>query len=164
MRISIFNRILNFFAFRLPGGYSVRPTLQRWRGVKIGKKVWLSPMIYIDENHPNAISIGDNTAIGVRTTIFAHFYSGPKRSNAHAKPVIIEEDVFIGPHCVVLPGVHIGKGAVIQAGTVVSRDVPSFTLWGTPKAGPLARVTVPCPHYHTSEEFIKGLRPFRRGK
>jgi acetyltransferase-like isoleucine patch superfamily enzyme len=156
------SRFLNFFATRLPGGYSIRPTLQRWRGVKIGKKVWLSPLIYIDENHPESITIGDNTAIGLRTTIFAHFYSGPRRTIDQAKPVIIGENVFIGPHCVILPGVTIGKGAVIQAGTVVSRDVPPFTLWGPPKAGPLARVTVTCPQYHTAEEFARGLRPFRK--
>jgi acetyltransferase-like isoleucine patch superfamily enzyme len=160
----IVNRFLSFLAFRLPGGYSVRPRLQRWRGVKLGKNVWLSAMIYIDENHPEAISIGNNCAIGLRTTIFAHFYSGPRRSSEHARPVTIEEDVFIGPHCLILPGVHIGRGAVIQAGTVVSKDVPSFTLWGIPKAGPIARVTVPCPHFHTNEEFIRGLRPIREKK
>ena len=158
---NLLKRLLNFLAFHLPGGYSIRPTLQRWRGVKIGEKVWLSPRIYIDENHPEAISIGSNTAIGLRTTIFAHFYSGPKRSAAHAKAVVIANEVFIGPHCVILPGVHIGKGAVIQAGTVVSRDVPPYTLWGPPKAGPIATVTVTCPQYHSNEEFIKGLRPFR---
>ena len=161
MQNIIFNRILNFFAFRLPGGYSVRPTLQRWRGVKVGKNVWLSSLVYVDENHPEAISVGDNTAIGLRTTIFAHFYSGPPRSREHAKPVVIGEEVFIGPHCVILPGVTIGKGSVIQAGTVVSRDVPPYTLWGPPKAGPLATLTVTCPQNHTTEEFVRGLRPFR---
>ena len=161
---SIYNRLLNFLAFRLPGGYSVRPNLQKMRGVNIGNHVWLSPMIYIDENHPEAISIGNNTAIGIRTTIFAHFYSGPKRSSEHAKPVIIEDDVFIGPHCVILPGTHIGKGAVIQAGTTITHTVPSYTLWGPPKAGPIAKVTVPCPHFHTAEEFVKGLRPIRNKK
>jgi len=161
---SVCNRLLNYLAFRLPCGYSIRPRLQKLRGVKIGKHVWLSPMVYIDENHPDAISIGDDVAIGLRTTIFAHFYSGPKRSKEHARPVVIEDKVFIGPHCVILPGVHIGKGSVIQAGTTVSRDIPSYTLWGPPKAMPIAKVTVPCPHYHTTEEFVKGLRPIRKKK
>ncbi len=164
MSNSVLNRFLNFFAFRLPGGFTIRPTLQRWRGVHIGKNVWLSQLIYIDDNHPEAISIGENVAIGLRTTIFAHFYSGPRRSKEYAKTVIIEDDVFIGPHCVILPGVKIGKGSVIQAGTVVSRDVPPYTLWGAPKAGPLATVTVTCPQEHSMEEFIAGLRPFRGNK
>jgi acetyltransferase-like isoleucine patch superfamily enzyme len=157
----LLNRFFSYCAFRIPGGFSLRPTLHRLRGVHIGKNVWLSQMVYIDENHPEAITIGDNTAIGLRVTIFAHFYSGPRRSGDHAKAVTIEEDVFIGPHCVILPGVRIGKGSVIQAGTTVSRDVPSYTLWGPPKAGPIATVTVSRPQDHTSEEFIRGLRPFR---
>lgn len=161
MRRLIFNRLCSFLAFRCPGGFTWRPRFQRWRGVHIGKNVWLGQLVYIDENHPEAITIEDNTAIGLRVTVFAHFYSGPRRSSDHTKPVHIGEDVFIGPHCVLLPGVTIGKGSVIQAGTVVSRSVPPYTLWGPPKAGPLATVTVTCPQHHTAEEFIKGLRPFR---
>ena len=160
MAISFGNWILNTFALFAPGGYSLRPSLQRMRGVKIGKKVWLSLFVYIDGNHPDVVTIGNNVAIGLRTTIFSHFYSGPLRSSNHAKPVHIEDDVFIGPHCVILPGVRIGKGAVIQAGTVVSRNVPEFTLWGMPKAGPLARVTTPCPHQDEAA-FVSGLRPFK---
>lgn len=43
-------------------------------------------------------------------------------------PVIIEDDVWIGAHVVVLPGVRIGKGAVVGAGSVVTRDVPSMAV------------------------------------
>jgi acetyltransferase-like isoleucine patch superfamily enzyme len=158
----VINRFLSFFATHLPGGFSLRPMLHRKRGVNIGKNVWISKLVYIDENHPEAITIGDNTAIGLRVTIFAHFYSGSQRSSEHAKPVHIEEDVFIGPHCVILPGVRIGKGSVIQAGTSVSRHVPPFTLWGPTKIGPLATVTVTRPQDHSFDEFSKGLRPFRQ--
>jgi acetyltransferase-like isoleucine patch superfamily enzyme len=38
--------------------------------------------------------------------------------------MIVESDGFIGPHCVILPNVRIGEGAVIRAGTVASRNVP----------------------------------------
>jgi len=161
---SLFKWVLNTLAFFSPGGYTLRPFLQRMHGVKMGKHVWLSQYVYFDGIHPESITIGDNVAIGLRCTIFAHLYSGHQRSKDHARPVIIEDDVFIGPHCVILPNVRIGKGAVVQAGTVVSRDVPPFTLWGAPKAGPLARVTVTSPQEHTPEEFVKGLRPFRPAK
>jgi len=157
----LINRLLSFLAAHLPGGFSLRPMLHRKRGVNIGKNVWISKLVYIDENHPEAITIDDNAAIGLRVTIYAHFYCGPKRSCEHAKPVHIEEDVFIGPHCVILPGVRIGKGSVIQAGTTISRYVPPFTLWGPPKAGPLATVTITKPQDHSFNEFVKGLRPFQ---
>jgi acetyltransferase-like isoleucine patch superfamily enzyme len=45
-------------------------------------------------------------------------------------PVEIGEDVWIGAHAVVLPGVRIGSGAVVGAGAVVNRDVPPNTIVG----------------------------------
>jgi acetyltransferase-like isoleucine patch superfamily enzyme len=44
------------------------------------------------------------------------------------RPVRIEDDVWIGCNCVVTRGVSIGKGAVVAAGSVVTKDVPAFTL------------------------------------
>jgi len=162
MIFKLLQRFLNRIAYFTPGGYNIRPRLQRLRGVHIGKNVWISQYVYIDELHPSAVTIGDNSSIGLRTSIFTHFYWGPLRSDEHAKKVHIEENVFIGPHCVILPGVHIGKGSVIQAGTVVSRNVPSETVWGAPKSGPIARATVPLTPDFSYEEFIKGLRPIRK--
>ena len=80
------------------------------------------------------------------------------------KEVVIEKDVFIGPHCLILPGVKVGEGSVVRGGTVLTRDVPPFTFWGEPHAGPLGRVTVPLTPEHTYEEFLRGLRPVRKGK
>jgi acetyltransferase-like isoleucine patch superfamily enzyme len=127
------------------------------RGAKIGKRVWISHYVYMDDLHPDGISIGDNCTIGLRTTIFTHLYWGPLRHDNKGK-VIIENNVFIGPHCVILPNVRIGEGAVIKAGTVVTRDVPPHTLWGLPSAGVLGEVTVPLTPEHSYEEFVQGLR------
>jgi acetyltransferase-like isoleucine patch superfamily enzyme len=124
--------------------------------------VWISQYVYIDELHPEAITISDNTTIGLRTSIFAHFYWGPKRVGGDYSEVIIGKNVFVGPHCLILPGVHIGEGTVVKGGTVVSRDIPPFTFWGPPPAGPLGRVTVPLTPEHTYEEFIQGLKPIRK--
>ena len=155
-------RFLNRIAYFIPGGYNMRPLIHRLRGVHMGKNVWISQYVYIDELHPSAVTIGNNSSIGLRTSIFTHFYWGRLRSEEHAGKVHIEENVFIGPHCVILPGVHIGKGAVIQAGTVVSRNVPPETVWGAPKSGPVARATVPLTPDFSYKEFIKGLRPLRK--
>lgn len=160
----LLDRILHKLAYIAPGGYSLRPRLQRKRRVKIGKNVWISQHVYMDELHPEAITIMDNVSIGLGTTIFTHFYWGPKKSIGGFSPVIIEKDAFIGPHCLILPGVRIGEGAVIRGGTSVSRDVPPFTFWGPPPAGPLARVTVPLTPEHSYDEFLLGLKPVRRRK
>jgi len=44
------------------------------------------------------------------------------------KPVIIEDDVWIGANCAVLKGVKIGKGAIVGIGSVVLKDVPPYTI------------------------------------
>ena len=149
---------LNRLAFLCPGGSSVRPRLQRWRGVEIGTNVWFGLYVYIDDLHPSALSIGDNCTIGIRTTILTHFYWGPRRATSNGK-VVIESDVFVGPHCVILPNVRIGKGSVIKAGTVVTRNVPPHTFWGTPSAGNLGTVTVPLTSAHGYAEFLRGMQP-----
>jgi acetyltransferase-like isoleucine patch superfamily enzyme len=146
----------------MPGGYSIRPNLHRLRGVQVGKNSWISQHVYIDEIHPEAITIGDNVTIGIRTSIIAHMYWGSARGKDSAGPITIESDVFVGPHCVILPGVHVGRGAVIRAGTVVSRDVAPGLLVGNTGVQPLAEVTVPLTPKHSYAEFVAGLRPLRK--
>jgi acetyltransferase-like isoleucine patch superfamily enzyme len=77
------------------------------------------------------ILIGDHVNIGANSTItdtdfhpLAGRGSGPGTSSAVASPVVIEGDNFIGMHVLILKGSHIGKGAVIGAGSVVTGDVP----------------------------------------
>ncbi len=159
---NLINRFFHKFAFIAPGGSTLRPWLHRMRGVEMGKNVWISQFVYIDELHPEALSIEDNCSIGLRTSIFTHFYWGARKAETNMGNVIIERDVFIGPHCVILPNVRIGQGAVIMAGTVVIKDVPPYTFWGYPSAVALARVTVPLTPEHSYEEFIGGLKPVRR--
>ena len=154
----MFGRLLHKLAFVAPGGGSVRPWLHRLRGADIGKNVWIAQLVYLDELHPGDVTIGDNCTIGLRTSIFTHFYWGRRRPQSNGK-VVIEKDVFIGPHCVILPNVRIGEGAVIRAGTVVSRNVPAHAFWGSPPAEFLATATVALTSNHSYEEFTRGLKP-----
>ncbi len=156
---NLFNRILHKIAFISPGGYSLRPWLHRIRGAKIGAEVWISQYVYLDELHPQAVTLGDNCTIGIRTSIITHLYWGKRREASGFRPVIIEKDAYIGPHCVILPGVKIGEGAVVKGGTTVTSNVPPYTFWGYPSAGPLARITVPLTPQHEYEDFVRGLRP-----
>jgi serine acetyltransferase len=118
--------------------------------------------VYIDELHPERLSIGSNCTIGIRTSIITHQYFGPRRP-AGSGHVVIEDNVYIGPHCVILPNVRIGEGAVVQAGTVVSRSVPARTLWCAAAAGPMASVTVPLTTEYEYAAFLGGLRPLPSG-
>lgn len=82
------------------------------------------------------VRIGDRVLIGYGSRILSsnhHVPPMPGRifsgGHEHA-PVRIEQDVWIGSNCVILPGVTIGEGAIVAAGAVVTKDVPAFTYVG----------------------------------
>lgn len=78
------------------------------------------------------IRIGDGVMIapGVTLTTTSHPVHPERRADfgRYSEPIVIEDKVFIGSNVVVLPGVRIGRGSVIGAGSVVSRDIPAMVL------------------------------------
>ncbi len=78
------------------------------------------------------ISVGNNVFIAPNVLISAvtHPLESANRRNLQGGTVTIEDDVWIGTGAIILPKVTIGKGAVIAAGAVVTKDVPSNTVVG----------------------------------
>lgn len=78
------------------------------------------------------VTIGDHVFIGPNVQVYtAHHPLDAQTRNQHigyAEPVEIGSNVWIGGNCVILPGVKIGDGAVIGAGSVVTKDIPKDTL------------------------------------
>ena len=81
------------------------------------------------------VSIGDNVMMGPECLFFTsnHRIEATdipmnKQGYDGIKPIIIGNDVWIGARVIILPGVHIGDGAVIGAGSVVTHDVDSYTV------------------------------------
>ena len=156
----LLKRLLGKVAMIAPGGYTIRPWLHKKRGVKVGKNVWISQYVYIDELHPENVVIKDNVTIGLRCTIFAHFYLGDRCLGDKNGHVVIERDVFIGPNCTILNDVTIGEGAVVVAGSVVTKNVPPATLFGPAASVPLAKITHPLTNEGRVEyeKFLFGLK------
>ncbi len=148
------NRLLEKMARTVPGAQSVRPLLHRWRGVNMGKHVWIGYDSIIETANPHLVTIRDGATIGIRNIIIAHFRD-------FERPVVIEEEAFLGPGVIVLPNVVIGRGAVVAAGSVVTTSVPpKIMVQGNP-AKPVARVgKSPNPEV-SFQEFSLGLRPLR---
>jgi acetyltransferase-like isoleucine patch superfamily enzyme len=79
------------------------------------------------------ITIGRNVAIGPYVKLYtaAHsvgFGSRRMRPAVKAKPIVVEDGVWIAMDSLILPGVTLGRGSVISAGSVVTQDVPPNTL------------------------------------
>jgi acetyltransferase-like isoleucine patch superfamily enzyme len=85
-----------------------------------------------------------------------------RRANAPLEPedvapVVIEDDVWIGTNCMVLKGVTIGRGAVIAAGAVVTKDVPPFTVAAGNPARVIKRIEPHCSRNETAAAAVEEL-------
>lgn len=109
----------------------------RKRGLRLGEDVYVGERTRFDHGFLWLISVGDNTTISANVDILAHD-AAMKRIVGYTQiaPVSIGSNVYIGARAVVLPGVTIGDGAIVGAGSVVRRDVPS----GAVVAGNPARI------------------------
>ncbi len=98
------------------------------KNIKIGKNVFINACCRFQDQ--GGIEIGDGSLIGHNTTIATlnHDFNPDKRTNLHPSPVKIGKNVWIGSDCTILPGVEIGNGAVIGAGSVVTKNVPANSI------------------------------------
>ena len=143
-----------FFLPRFPLFNSLKSMFLRLVGAKVGKRVvyysgvWVSTGknlklgddvdvakgVYITTK--GGVSIGDRVLIGYRTQILSANHTVPEKlgrifdAGHDCKPVVIENDVWIGANCVICPGVNIGEGAIVGAGSVVTHDVEAFSVVG----------------------------------
>lgn len=102
------------------------------KNLEIGDDVDLAYGVLITTS--GGVKIGDRTLVGYRTQILSSNHNIPPNQgkifgSGHTKEkVCIGNDVWIGSTCTILPGVTIGEGAVVAAGSVVTKDVEEFTI------------------------------------
>jgi acetyltransferase-like isoleucine patch superfamily enzyme len=117
------------FAMIRPSGYYGG---ELGEGMIIGSDSNIGPYCYIGCS--GFVRIGSNVLMGARASLHAenhvHAEVGrPMKEQGVARaPITIEDDCWIGGHSVILAGVTIGRGSVIAAGSVVTRDVPSYSV------------------------------------
>lgn len=149
--------LISFLVFALPRHKPfnlIKSNYMRLQGGKIGKHITFYPGIKINPamnisigekvdlawgvliTTGGGIEIGARTLVGYRTMIFsANHVIPPKNarifdSGHEKKKVTIGADVWIGAGCIIMPGITIGEGAVIAGGSVVTKNVESFTIVG----------------------------------
>lgn len=109
----------------------VRVALHRWRGVNIGKDVYIGMFCFLDNAYPEYIYIDDNASVNAGSMIIAHFNLKSHYKEIitpTAEPVLISEGAILAVRSIVLPGVTIGKYSIVSAGSVVNKSVPDKTL------------------------------------
>jgi acetyltransferase-like isoleucine patch superfamily enzyme len=160
-RINI--RLLQTVALWAPGVTTTRVWLHRRRGVRIGEGTAIGADTIIETEHPELISIGDRVHIGIRNLIIGHFgaEAPPVAEERGGFSVVIEDDVYVGPGVIVLPGSRIGYGSVVTAGSVVTGDVRPMTVVRGNPARPVARCGVPLGLSTPLDVFHANLKPIR---
>jgi acetyltransferase-like isoleucine patch superfamily enzyme len=85
---------------------------------RIGDDVNIQSMVFI----PTHTGIGDRVFIGPSAVLTNDRY--PPTGRPELKGPVVEDDAVIGANATILPGIRIGKGALVAAGAVVTKDVP----------------------------------------
>ena len=113
--------------------------------IEIGDHVALNERVMLNADNGGVIVVGEYVMFGPGTILRAcnHNFSDPTRPMRHQGhekgAIIVEDDVWFGAKVVVVPNVRIGRGAVIGAGAVVTRDVEPFTIVGGVPARQIGR-------------------------
>jgi len=157
--------ILHFISDHIPL-HLVRQSVFRFAGLRMGK----GSIVHMGVRFFSCrgIVVGEGTIIGYRTfldgraslKIGSHvdiasevlIYNSEHNLEAETfeaieEPVEIGDYVFIGPRAIILPGVKIGRGAVVAAGAVVTKDVPDFAIVGGVPAKVIGERTNKNPKY-----------------
>jgi acetyltransferase-like isoleucine patch superfamily enzyme len=149
-----------------------RPRLINEGALMIGDDIMLRSVVVPVElctSHRGTLTIGDNVSINYGASIFAEravtigdrVRIGPYVSisdtdfhDAHDRnlrpagnPVVLEDDVWIGTRALVLKGVRIGRGAIVAAGAVVTRDVAAYSV--------VAGVPAQCVSHLDRDKFVQ---------
>ena len=142
-------KIFLIYLFSYIPSHTFRKLIYRLGGIKIGlgstlhmgikfyetKNIIIGQDTIIGENSVldgrDELRIGNHVAIASEVMIYnSQHDQNDENFNAINKPVIIDDYVFIGPRAIILPGVKIGRGAIVGAGAVVTKDVLENTIVG----------------------------------
>ena len=122
--------------------------LHRMRGVKIGKGCFVDPTAILETAYPENVTIGDDVRVTARVVIMTHIKAPHYLRETGIvpnvlKPVVLEDSSFIGVNALIMPGVRVGKAAVVASGAVVLADVPPFTMVAGNPARVIRRFPLP---------------------
>lgn len=144
---SFFGKLIQVIAMtRLPLGSKFRCSMERLRGVKIGKHVFLGGGNVLDRARPDLITIEDYVSLAGGIYILTHSNpTTPLReilgpSSKKIEPVVIKRGAWIAVNVVILPGVTIGENAIVATGSVVMNDVPAMTIVGGTPAKEIKKI------------------------
>jgi acetyltransferase-like isoleucine patch superfamily enzyme len=136
-------RWLHVVARYAPLPPATRAALHRRRGVVVGSRVFIGTEVFIDDAVPASVTLEDDVTVIAQTTILGHTYYprhfhrllGDEATRSDLRTTICR-GAYLGLRSTILAGVTVGEFAIVGAGSVVTSDVPPYTM----VAGAPARV------------------------
>lgn len=135
----------------------VRPWVLKKIGCHVGNDVFVGDSVKIDSGHSDLITIEDGVSIAGGTRLLCHQrdFSNYCIGDEYLalgyvlKPILLKKGCLVGMESFVMPGVTIGEGAVVGAGSLVTKDVPAWTI----ATGRPAKVVKQIPKRQNTHEY-----------
>lgn len=114
----------------------LRPWVLKKIGCKVGKNVFIGSNVWIDSGHADMIILEDHVHIAGECTLLCHqrnlsnYCQGDDYAKLayHIKNIHFKKGCLIGQRTMVMPGVTIGEGAIVGAYSLVTKDIPAWTI------------------------------------
>ena len=114
----------------------LRPIFLKKLGCKVGKDVYVGDFVRIDLNHADMITIEDHVHIADACRLLCHqrnlseYYVGDDYAKLGyiIKPIVLKKGCLLGMETFVMPGVTVGEGSIVGAGSLVTKDIPAWTI------------------------------------
>ncbi|WP_417371917.1 acyltransferase [Gelidibacter japonicus] len=134
------SRVLSNTTIRFPGNIQLGSQSIIGRGVSLSSEISNATLIIGDNTQLNRnvridftgnVKIGSNVVISSDTQIYSHSHGYDPKSKPVGKPIIVEDNVWIGSGCYIMDSVeYIGKGAIVATGAIVTKNVEQNTIVG----------------------------------
>lgn len=132
----IFNFAYQAYIFEFLYKKHLRPAIWRCVGCKVGKNVHIGHQVRFDFGNAERITVEDDVVLANGVTLWCHkrdmtnYRVGTKAMDQPAKygDIHLGKGCYIGLNVTIMPGVHIGEGAVIGTCALVTKDVPAWTI------------------------------------
>lgn len=114
----------------------IRPWALRRVGCHVGKGCFIGDNVRIDTGHSDMITLEDGVSVAGGTRLLCHqrdftdYFVGSDylKLGYTIKPIVLKKGCLVGMESFVMPGVTIGEGAIVGAGSLVTKDVPAWTI------------------------------------
>lgn len=128
--------MMNWVIFEPISPRMLRPWLLRRMGAKVGKGVFIGDHVFFDLNHANLITLDDYAHVTGGCRLLCHqrnlsdYHVGDNAAMCGYKlgKIHIGKGCMIGMTTMIMPGVTIGDGAIVGAGSLVTKDIPAWTI------------------------------------